>query len=156
MKFLNVFLVLALLTGCASTQKVQMTPMEIQSLQTRDFESTKKITFASVVSVLQDLGYSVNNADLETGIINAESTAQSDAAMKFWLGQSHVTQTKVTAFVEEIGKTTKVRLNFVSTKQVSYSYGQTDRDDTPLLDAKIYQNAFEKIENAVFVRSSSN
>lgn len=156
MKFLYILLVTLALTGCATKAPVQMTPMEIQSLQTRDFDNSKKIVFASVVSVMQDLGYTVNNADFETGLINAESSAESDEAMKFWLGQSHVSQTKATAFVEEIGKTTKVRLNFVATKQVSYAYGQTDRDDTPILEAKLYQNTFEKIENAIFVRSSAN
>ena len=30
---------------------------------------------------------------------------------------------------------------------------RSSRRDTPLLDVKIYTNAFERIENAIFIRS---
>jgi len=153
-KFGLVFL-LAALAGCASSSKAPtMTPLEIQSLQTRDFESDKPIVFASVISVFQDLGYTIKAANKDTGIISAEGAAKSSEATKFWLGITSVSQTIATAFVEQIGKHTKVRLNFVNTNHKSSGYGQTDRQDTPILDAKVYQNAFEKIENAIFVRSS--
>ena len=77
----NVWLILTAvgltLTGCVvQPQKPPMTPLEIQSIQTREFESPKKIVFASVVSVFQDLGYTIKGADLNTGFINAESAAQ--------------------------------------------------------------------------------
>ncbi|MFT7224049.1 MAG: hypothetical protein ACI82Z_001597, partial [Cellvibrionaceae bacterium] len=32
---------------------------------------------------------------------------------------------------------------------------QSDQQDTPVLNATIYQNAFERIESAIFVRSSN-
>jgi len=132
-----------------------MTPLEIQSMQTREYENKKKIVFASVMSVFQDLGYTVSSADINTGLITASGASQSDFSSKFWLGVTKVSQTKATAFIEQIGKFTKVRLNFVNTEKSSSAYGQTDQQDAPILDAKIYQNAFERIENAVFVRSGS-
>ncbi len=158
MKKLGIGLVTACLlalSGCAMNNQPSMTPMQIQSLQTREYDTTKEIAFASVMSVFQDLGYIVKTADKDTGLITAEGAAQSDAAMKFWLGVTKVSQTAATAYVETIGKSTKVRLNFVTSAQKSSAYGQSDREDTPILDAKIYQNAFERIENAVFVRSSN-
>ena len=48
---------------------------------------------------------------------------------------------------------TKVRLNFVMTK-VSVSGFGGGEDEEPILDPAIYQEAFEKIEQAVFVRQS--
>ena len=150
--FLSLFIFVA---GCATTTAPTMTPLEIQSLQTREYENEKAIVFTSVISVFQDLGYTVKSADKDTGFITAESAATSDAASKFWLGVSNVSQTAATAFVERIGDTTKVRLNFVTSNKKSSAYGQTDREDIPVLDAKIYQNAFERIENAIFVRSSN-
>ena len=36
----------------------------------------------------------------------------------------------------------------------SSSWGQDDRQDKQILDPAPYQNAFEKVENAVFMRSS--
>ncbi len=140
------------LTGCA-VQPPPMTPLEIQSLQTREYESSKKIVFPSVISVFQDLGYTIKGADLNTGFINAESTTKHDQALQILLGLSQMEQTAATAFIEEIGARTRVRLNFVTTRQLSSAYGQSSREDTPILDVKVYTNAFERIENAIFIRS---
>lgn len=154
----NKFFVLVMvlfLGACATTAPVStMTPLEIQSMQTREFGQSKNVVFPSVMSVFQDLGYVVKSADKDTGLITAESPAKSNQAMKFWLGVSDVSQTSATAFIETINKKTNVRLNFVTSSKQSYGYGQSDRQDTPVLDAEIYQNAFEKIENAIFVRAS--
>lgn len=159
MKYTKIILsaVLAIfLNGCISTKPaVTMTPLEIQSMQTREFSNDTDIIFSSVMSVFQDLGYSVNSADKSTGLITASSASESNASSKFWLGVSDVSQTKATAFIEKIGPIVRVRLNFVNTNKKSYSQGQTDQQDTPILDINIYQNAFERIENAIFVRSAS-
>ena len=148
--FLSLFI---LLTGCASTGPA-MTPLEIQSLQTREYENDKSIVFTSVVSVFQDLGYTIQSADKDTGFITARSAVSSDTASKILFGISNVSQTNATAFVEQIGKFTKVRLNFVTSNKTSSAYGQSDQEDTPILDAKVYQSAFERVESAIFVRSA--
>lgn len=143
------------LSGCATTSCIKLTPLEIQSIQTREYEQNKNIVFPSVLSVFQDLSYIIKSADIETGLITAEGIASSNFASQFWLGIAIVSQTNATAFIEEIGKITKVRLNFVTSQTTSAVYGQTDRQDQPILDAKIYNNAFERIENAIFVRNSN-
>lgn len=158
-------------TGCVGPQqqKPPMTPLEIQSIQTREYEAPKKIVFASVVSVFQDLGYTIKNADLNTGFINAESASQNafiGPEAEIFIGviggvlggqpaatTRSVEQTVATAFIEEIKDVTRVRLNFVMTRQSSSAQGQNSRRDTPILDVRIYTNAFERIENAVFIRS---
>ena len=143
-----------LVTGCMATaKKPAMTPLQIQSLQSREYESKKDIVFPSIISVFQDIGYTITNADIQTGLISAESSSQSDFMSKFWLGMTKVSQTKATAFVEQIGDKTRARLNFVEIKKSSSGWGQSDREDTPLLDSKLYENAFNKIENAIFIRS---
>ncbi len=145
-----------LLTGCETTNpKVKLTPLEIQSIQSRSYEHSKDVVFPSVMSVFQDLGYSINSADINTGLITAESAADSDKKLKFWLGITKVSQTKANAFIEKIGNETKVRINFVVINKKSFGYGQTDREDEQILNPQPYQNAFEKIENAIFIRSSS-
>jgi hypothetical protein len=142
------------LSGCATKKAPEMTPLQIQALQTRDFEEGKGIVFPSVISVFQDLGYTIKNADKDTGLIMAESVAKSDSTSRLF-GVSSVSQTSATAFIEEIGRITKVRLNFVTVNNKSYGYGQTDREDTAILDGETYRNAFERIENAVFVRKAN-
>lgn len=152
-KLISIFMVL-FLSACV-TQGPIMTPIEIQSMQTREYESDKNIVFSSVISVFQDIGYTVAAANKDTGLITANSASNSNAASKFWLGVTNVSQTKATAFIEEIGGITKVRLNFVNTSKRSSVYGQSDQQDSPVLDVAAYQNAFEKIENAIFIRSSN-
>ena len=142
---------MALLTACMQ-QAPTMTPLEIQSMQTRSFNATYNVTFSSTMSVFQDLGYTVNSADKDTGLISAESATDSSAAALFWTGTSVTNQTKATAFIEKIRGKTLVRLNFVQKVETSSGYGRQDRNDKPILDTQIYQNAFERIENAIFLR----
>lgn len=152
---LSFSIILLTLTGCMMEPEVKLTPLEIQSMQTRTYNHKMDVVFPSVMSVLQDIGYSINTADIQTGLITGESAAESDKASKFWLGISNVSQTKANVFIEELNSETSVRVNFVTTNKKSFGYGQTDREDVQVLSPEPYQNAFEKIENAIFVRSGS-
>ncbi len=155
LKFAVAFIVV-LVAGCVTPQAPKLTPLEIQSLQSREYEETKAVVFPSVLSVFQDLGYIVKTADKDTGFITAESPT--DNSTGFWdafAGIAVNSQNIATAFIEEIGQTTKIRLNIVAKKSTSSTYGQNSKQDTPILDAKVYQNAFERIESAIFIRSSN-
>jgi hypothetical protein len=140
------------LSACTTTSAPTLTPLELQSLQSRTYEAGKDIVFPSVVSVFQDLGYTITQGDIETGLITAESATENSAGMVMLFGVSSMKQTGATAFVEELGGETRVRLNFVEKQETSSAYGRQDRKDTPILNADIYQAAFERVENAVFVR----
>lgn len=148
------FLLVFLIAGCATTNTPTMTPLEIQSMQTREYAESADLVFPSVISVFQDLGYTIKSADKNTGIITAESASKSDKASKVWLGITKVSHNNATAFVERIKDKTSVRLSFVMSNKQSSWYGQTDQDDQQILDAAVYNNAFEKIANAIFVRTS--
>lgn len=153
-KLLITLLAISFVAGCATT-KPSLTPLEIQSMQTRSFEQDRRIVFGSIVSVFQDLGYQIDSADLDTGFITSQSPADSVSNWAtIFSGVRQVSQTRATAFVEEVGSQVNVRLNFLVINKVSGGYGQSDRQDTPIIDPDIYQNAFERIENAVFVRTS--
>ena len=90
------------LSGLSFETKPPLTPLEIQSIQQREYESTKKIVFASAVSVFQDLGYTIKSADITTGFITAESAAKNNLGAQFF-GYSEVKSTfRATAFIEEI------------------------------------------------------
>lgn len=151
-KFVMFIMLGTILVGCATNKQPTMTPLEIQSLQVRDFEYPKETVFASVTSVFQDLGYTISNADYQTGLIYAESATKSNKWLKFLVGVATTERTKVTGFIEQIKDKTRVRLNFVMVEKESSLYGREDQDDTPLLDAKLYEAAFEKIDSAIFLR----
>ncbi|WMS88417.1 hypothetical protein [Pleionea litopenaei] len=148
-------LMVSLTSACKTTGMTSsLTPLEIQSLQTREYESTKKIVFPSVISVFQDLGYTIENADIETGLIKSMSATKNNGFLTFMTGATENTQTVANAFIEEIGGIVRVRLTFVTRTRSSSAYGAQDQSDHQILDAKPYQNAFERIENAMFIRSA--
>lgn len=135
----------------------QLTPMEVQALQTHEYETTKEILFASVVSVFQDLGYQLENADLPSGFITASSATTNKTSFLEALGSRASTgNTRATAYVEQfVGGRAKVRLNFLNSKVSSGFYGQSAKNDKPILDPQTYQVAWEKIDEAIFVRSAT-
>jgi len=151
---LAVFILLMAVT-CTRTAN-QPTPLELQALQQRELSASKPLTFAATVSVFQDLGYIIDAADLETGLITASSPTRRN------------TQTLATAFIETAGpKASRVRLNFVTSTQRNLfnwvpgatpnqighlQYGGDMKNDEQILDPVIYQSAFERIESAIFVR----
>ena len=138
-----------LFVGCA-TPPPELTSLEIQAIQKRSFDADKETTFNSVVSVLQDLGHVINNADIETGLIQASSPANRSTD---WLtGGSWTTFIEVSAFVEEIQGKTSVRLNYVSTAEEYSPVGMSGRGQRPLFDAGVYNRAFMKIQEAIFIR----
>jgi hypothetical protein len=149
LSFMAVILISA--NGCV-TQEPQKTSLELQAFQKKEFSTTKKIAFASTVSVFQDLGYIIRTADIETGLITADSPTKSI----IFFG-SHMNNTEASAFIEEMATNrTDVRLNFVQVSENSSDYGQKSRSDTPITNPTIYEQAFQKIQEAIFIRTSSN
>lgn len=151
----------ALLTGCETTQPVvQKSSLEIQAIQAKMFETDKSTAFKSVLSVLQDLGYVIQAASLDTGVITAQSPTKQDtsggaAFAAAFAGVRTEGRTYVTASVEDFNaKQTRVRLNFVDKRFRSGAYGQQATDEKPIHDVQIYANAFEKISEAIFIRTA--
>lgn len=139
---------LLLSAGCVTNPP--MTGLEQQAFQRREFDAKKEIAFASLVSVLQDYGYIIESADLTTGLITGGSPTKNVV----FFG-SHMSNTRVSAFVEAFGDTrSAIRMNFVEVKESSSGYGMKAKKDTPVLDAAIYDEIFEKISEAIFIRQN--
>lgn len=146
---------MAVLSGCVHQEyKPTKSALELQAIQAKEFEISKKIAFASVLSVFQDLGYVVGSANHETGLITAKSPVQQSFVP--FVGQVMKNQV-ATAFVEEIipGRT-KVRINVVNAEQSSSGYGMKGERETPIEDGAIYQDVFAKIQQAIFIRKNVN
>ena len=151
--FIPIVLVASLLgAGCGSTPPPQKTSLEIQAFQKKQFDTTKKIAFSSVVSVLQDLGYIIKTADFETGLITGNSPTKSEST-GFFSETSKMSNTGVTAFVEDFGTSrASIRLNYVGVRESSSESGMKSRTDEPILDPIVYQTSFSKIQEAIFIR----
>jgi hypothetical protein len=142
------------LTACPVEQRqVLKTPAELMNLQSRTFEINKEPAMRAVVSVFQDLGYIIQTTDNATGLITAKSPTEAN----FNIFGRKMVDTKVTAVIEEIKKNnTKVRLNFVESKRLSFGYGMKQENETAIYDPNVYQDAFSKIRNAIFLRKNTS
>ncbi len=158
-------------SGCELMEEVNLTPMEIQAMQTREFDADKKVAFGAVMSVIQDLGFTVSGADLETGFIQAAGQSRSD---RWTIGEQlfifaisdeeidsqytvETSKEKLTAYIESTPSGgSRVRLNLIEETHYSGELGQNSTEDHRILEASVYQNAFERIGSAIFVRTESN
>lgn len=134
----------------------QLTPMELQAIQSKEFQTPKETLFAATMSVFQDLGYTINSAEMQTGFITANSPMANKT--NFWGAMAGVASqgmTRATAFVEAMPNGySRIRLNFVNTVQSSSAYGRSSQADKPILDPAPYKAAWEKIDEALFVRNA--
>lgn len=159
---MNAKVILLLVAALASStpayakKRPQLTPLELQALQSKEFETSKEVLFSSVMTVFGDLGYQIDNADLQTGFITANSaTINKTNFLGALAGVASSGNTRATAFIEKLGNgMARVRLNFLSTSQSSSSYGQLSRSDRPILDPAVYNVAWDKIDEALFVRQA--
>jgi hypothetical protein len=143
------------LAACGAPRAYQskLDPLALQQMQTLEFETSKQILFGSVVSVFQDTGFTIEAADLETGVITAKSATQS--AQDFF-GTTNALTVKASAFVEQTRPGfTKARLNFVESTDSRARYGGGGTNDIPIENAAYYEKIFGKIREAVFVREAN-
>jgi formylmethanofuran dehydrogenase subunit E-like metal-binding protein len=136
--------------------KHEPSALELQQLQSRDIEASKDVTFGAVMSVLQDAGYRILSADKDTGLITGISSTKSKLTYNLFTGFGKSKKSPiVSAFIESRGPNlTNVRLSFVMAKVKSTLYGSQAQDEAPIYDAVTYQSAFEKVNQAVFIRQS--
>ncbi|HKT84949.1 MAG TPA: hypothetical protein VJQ77_02555 [Novosphingobium sp.] len=142
----------------AKEKAAALTGLQLQQIQSHDIEADKSVVFSSVMSVLQDAGYRIQAADLETGLITGLGSSQGKLTYNlFWgFGKSKKTPF-VSAYIEKIGPSvTRIRLNFVMAKVKSNLYSSQPQDEEPIIDAAVYKDAFEKVDQAVFLRQSMN
>jgi hypothetical protein len=130
----------------------ELAPLELQALQSKEFETTKENLFSAVMTVVQDTGYQVQSADLQTGFITAVSAVQQKTGfIEALAGVQSQANTKMTAYLQALPNgMARVRLNFMFSKSMSSKYGQST-NEKPVLDAAVYRNAWDKIDEALFV-----
>lgn len=149
--------VTTLSAGPAAAKKApQLTGLALQQIQARDFEAPKSVTFPAVMTILQDSGYRIATADKDTGLITGSASTNSKMTWLPFVGFGRSKKTPVvSAFIEERGVGSRIRLNFVMAKTKNMAYGMTSSDEEPITDAAVYRDAFEQIEKEIFVRLST-
>lgn len=133
----------------------EISGLALQQIQSRDYEVGKEVSFPSVMTVLQDAGYRIEQADKDTGLITGTASTKSATTYNIFWGFGKKKKTPVvSAFVEDRGRGSRVRLNFVLSTTKSRVYGVGSADEEPMTDPAIYRDAFERIEKEIFVRQA--
>ncbi|WP_420809886.1 hypothetical protein [Francisella halioticida] len=141
-----------LLSSCSMPPtKPPLTPLQIQLMQTKTFNIDKRTAFDSTVTVMQNLGYIVKNANFDTGIITAKSTQSAD----FW-GNSKYTEASAFIKYRQSKKDSSIRINFVLHKidqntNSDGGMGSPITSSAAVEDPQAYKNAFTKIQQQIFV-----
>lgn len=142
-------------SALVAKDKVKVTGLALQQIQSRDFEAPKGVAFSAVMSVLQDDGYRIGSADKETGLITGIASTESKTTFVPFVGFGKKKRTPVvSAYIEDKSPTlTRIRLNFVMSRYNANQYG-SDQGERPITEPTVYQQAFERIEKAIFVRQA--
>ena len=134
-------------------KKPQLSALALQQMQSREYDTNKSISFPAVVTILQDSGYRIQAADKDTGLITATASTKSKLTWMPFVGFGKSKKTPVvSAFIEERGRGSRIRLNFVMAKIKSNAYGMGMTDEEPIEDPATYRDAFERIDKEVFTR----
>ena len=121
--------------GCASTPPNvtgSESQLEARQIQTRDYDTLdKRMTLRSVVATLQDLGFTIDNADLTLGTITATRLYHHDKYVNYTMRMTVSVQ-------EKDGNRVSVRAN-------------ARLDDKAIADPKTYQDFFAALDKAMFL-----
>ena len=147
-------------TGCVLQLEIPppLTPLQIQSIQTREFNTTVDTAFSSVIAAMQNQRYQIKTADKQSGFIAADRSTDDDSFADFLKAQNNVnsatTRTdRITAYIESLPNSRiLVRLNIFKS-YTSSARGVTSSNDKSILDPVRYQKIFEQIASELFLRS---
>lgn len=154
MKNLYLLIISTLLFTSCATQMVTRSPAEVRMMTTKQYEADRDLVFKSIISLLQSESYIVNQADLETGLINANKRIENKnaAAQRFWVGVSKDANTSRTMFyVDEFNSgLTEVKITLYEGSETSRNgyWGTVNKDNKEqmIYDAAVYQEWFQSLQ----------
>lgn len=169
-KPLCLFVALSLVvSGCAQTipkEALQLRPesMQLRQLQTRSFDTgDEKKLLTSGASVLQDLGFAIDESETKLGVIvgskdrDAMEAGQVAGAVMmavfFGVAMPIDQNQKIRASLVTRPMSKKTNLRVTFQRVVWNTQGQISRTES-IEDEKIYQEFFEKLSKAVFLEAN--
>jgi len=142
-------------TPAIAKKQPEASGLALQQIQSRDYEVSKDVTFPAVMSVLQDSGYRIQAADKDTGLITGTASTKSHTTWLPFVGFGRSKKTPIiSAYIEDRGTGSRIRLSFVMGKTKNQGYGMSWSDEEPITDPATYRDAFERIDREVFLRQA--
>ena len=149
------------------------TPVELQAIQTREFEADKRQVMSALIAVFQDEGYRINQTDFDIGVVSATTPEEKqfaelvgsflDKEMKAQITESapsfgkiifpFTSQRTINAVVSEISPLrSKLRITMiVEAKTLSPAVAPYSGTDT---NPERYQSIFAKIQQGLFLKKN--
>jgi hypothetical protein len=159
-----------LATGCMGTlppDAGSLPATELRAIQTRTYDqSDAKIMLKTVLDVLQDEGYVVDYGQTELGILHATKTITASGDQEFnrtgvffpgaagSRSNGGTAKLEATANITTFGTGTKVRISLqrITSFISEYYYGPIIANQAgTIVDAKVYQEFFAKLDRGVFL-----
>ncbi|MDP0506835.1 MAG: hypothetical protein Q7K47_06315 [Fusobacterium sp. JB019] len=143
--FLSAILALTfLMTGCTAVDKV--TPLERAQMRTATMDSEYRMTFKALMTTLENEGYTIENTDMDSGLIKASIMKN---AVGKWdtilLGTTGINKKSLSSTVTKINsESTRVRINIreeTETHQGAYDYSNVNEINDPF----VYKDLFNKL-----------
>ena len=168
--FVPLVLGMALLGGCAGhipKEALALKPESMQNrqMQTRRFDTTNETTILSAsTAVLQDMGFTLDEANAPLGVLVASKTREATDALQVTLAilaaaggrqvpidkEQRMRVSVVTKLLPS-GKETSVRVTF---QRIVYNtQGQVTKAEA-IIDPAAYQEFFSKLSKSVFLEAN--
>ncbi len=148
-----------MLSACTTVDGVfgeidpQISAVELEALQTREYEADYTQAFAAAIGAFQSYGYVIQSADRETGLLIAKTT--SDATLDALTGLTRVEYDKATAFLEQVAQgRVKIRVSIVKYVSAKSAYGGGGEKEAMRTKPDVYRNIFNKIDQALFLKKN--
>ncbi len=140
MKKIYYSLALTFLLSCSSVVP-ELSASQIKMMTTKQYETGKEMVFKSSISLLQSEGYLIENANTETGLINAYKRIEVSRKLS--------RKSKATFYVEEFNPAlTEVKITFyegtIAIKNDGYSK-RAEEKESMLKTPDIYNSWFNNL-----------
>jgi len=144
-------------TGSKVDTETDQSTLEMRSVQLREIDSEYKITFRAAMDVLQDMGFTIAQTNMETGhvigIKKIPVTTTTGSLLSSRQNKTYIPQ-ESTVTMEGWGKgVTRVRVNTDLGKTEGGSVDLSTADKARYLEPdKFYEEFFANLSKAVFLR----
>ena len=149
------FLILGIaifMTGCTAATPT-VSPLERSQMRTATIDASYDITFRALMTTLEDQGYTIDNTDMQSGLIKASIAKDATDNVQKFFGTTGVDTYEVSSTVSKINKnTTKVRINIREKTDMTTSttYGSNNSTTAKEIDdPAVYHDLFNNLKTEI-------
>ncbi|MDP0488965.1 MAG: hypothetical protein Q7K48_00095 [Fusobacterium sp. JB021] len=132
-----------LMVGCTSVETV--TPLERAQMRTATMDSEYRMTFKALMTTLENEGYTIENTDMDSGLIKASIMKNAVDKWDRLVGVTGVKKSALSSTLTKINsESTRVRINIreeTETHQGAYDYSDVKEINDPF----VYRGLFNKL-----------